>query len=190
MGTAAAFVLSVIAVYNLRMLDLFRYGASLESWTGFIFLFSTIGTHYLRPTSFKSQFLIICSTYWLVCSGHPQMMYYSLCGAALFVLVLPYFVATLPNVNQNEFPTMRRFWIQVAASVLAGILLASAYIAPFYFEFLADNAGRVGRDYNFAVSFVDTFLGTVNNFIQPLRSDVHGAFGGSSLSWSLLSFPC
>ncbi|MGB5616556.1 MAG: YfhO family protein [Desulfobacterales bacterium] len=180
-GTAAAFVLSVIAVYNLRMLDLFRYGASLESWTGFIFLFSTIGTHYLRPTSFKSQFLIICSTYWLVCSGHPQMMYYSLCGAALFVLVLPYFVATLPNVNQNEFPTMRRFWIQVAASVLAGILLASAYIAPFYFEFLADNAGRVGRDYNFAVSFVDTFLGTVNNFIQPLRSDVHGAFGGSSL---------
>ncbi|MEN8807651.1 MAG: YfhO family protein, partial [Desulfobacterales bacterium] len=180
-GTAAAFVLSIITVYNLRMLDLFRYGASLESWTGFIFLFSTIGSHYLRPTPFKSQFLIICSTYWLVCSGHPQMMYYSLCGAALFVLVLPYFVATLPNVNQNEFPTMRRFWVQTAASVLAGILLAAVYIAPFYFEFLADNAGRVGRDYNFAVSFVDTFWGTVNNFIHPLRSDVHGAFGSSSL---------
>ena len=180
-GTAAAFVLSIITVYNLRMLDLFRYGASLESWTGFIFLFSTIGSHYLRPTPFKSQFLVICSTYWLVCSGHPQMMYYSLCGAALFVLVLPYFVSTLPNVNQNEFPTMRRFWVQVAASVLAGILLAAAYIAPFYFEFLADNAGRVGSDYDFAVSFVDTFWGTVNNFIHPLRSDVHGAFGGSSL---------
>jgi len=180
-GTPSAFVLSVITVYNLRMLDLFRYGASLESWTGFIFLFTTIGTHYLRSTPFKSRFLIICSTYWLVCSGHPQMMYYALCGAALFVLVLPYFVAALPNVNQNEFSTMRRFRVQVAASVLAGIFLAAAYIAPFYFEFIADNAGRVGHDYTFAASFVDTFFGTVNNFIQPLRSDVHGAFGGSSL---------
>jgi len=177
----SAFVLSIITVYNLRMLDLFRYGASLESWTGFVFLFSTIGHHYLRPTPFKSRFLIICSTYWLVCSGHPQMMYYSLCGATLFVLVLPYFVAALPNANQAKFPTVRRFWLQTAALVLVGILLSAAYIAPFYFEFITDNAGRVGHDYTFAASFVDTFFGTVNNFIQPLRSDVHGAFGGSSL---------
>ena len=180
-GTAAAFVLSFITVYNLRMLDLFRYGASLESWTGFIFLFSSIGYHYLRPTPFKGPFLIICSTYWLVCSGHPQMMYYSLGGVALFVLILPYFVAALPTVTRDDFPTKRRFWGQVATFVFAGIVLAAAYIVPFYFEFLTDNAGRVGRDYNFAVSFVDTFLGTVNNFILPLRSDVHGAFGGSSL---------
>ena len=90
-GTAAAFVLSFITVYNLRMLDLFRYGASLESWTGFIFLVSTIGYHYLSPTPLKSPFLIICSTYWLVCSGHPQMMYYSLCGAALFTVLLTIF---------------------------------------------------------------------------------------------------
>ena len=32
-----AFLISTVTVYNLRMLDLFRYGASLESWTGLIF---------------------------------------------------------------------------------------------------------------------------------------------------------
>ena len=78
-------------------------------------------------------------------------------------------------------PTTRRFWIQVSVAVFVGVLLSAAYIAPFYNEFLVDNAGRVGRDYNFAVSFIDTFAGTINNFFQPLRSDVHGVFGGSSL---------
>ena len=180
-NTAASFILSFITVYNLRMLDLFRYGASLESWTGLIYLFSSIGYYYLRPTPIIGRLLIICSTYWLVCSGHPQMMYYALCGIALFVLILPKFVAVLTKVDPDPNLTIWRFWINVTVSVLAGIALTAAYTAPFYFDFLADNAGRVGSDYNFAVTFVDTVSGTINNFFQPLRSDVHSAFGGSSL---------
>ena len=130
-GIPSAFVLSIITVYNLRMLDLFRYGAALESWTGLIFLLSTIGHHYLRPTPFKSRFLIVCSTYWLVCSGHPQMMYYALCGAAIFVLVLPYFVASLPSLDQNEFPTIRRFWLHTAvATVAAEAILSGWALSP------------------------------------------------------------
>ena len=73
-----AFILSFVTVYNLRMMDLFRYGASLESWTGHIFLCSAIGCYYLKPTKWMKPLLIIGATYWLVCSGHPQMMYYGL----------------------------------------------------------------------------------------------------------------
>ena len=69
-----AFILSFVTVYNLRMMDLFRYGASLESWTGHIFLCSAIGCYYLKPTKWMKPLLIIGATYWLVCSGHPQMM--------------------------------------------------------------------------------------------------------------------
>jgi len=43
----ALFLVSILTVYNLRMLDLFRYGASLETWTGLICLCSAIGTYYL-----------------------------------------------------------------------------------------------------------------------------------------------
>ena len=186
---AAAFVLSFITVYNLRMLDLFRYGASLESWTGFIFLVSTLGYQYLKPTPIRGPLLIAGSTYWLVCSGHPQMMYYALCGAALFAIVLPFFVAVLPKIGSEDRISARRFWLQTAGPVFAGVLLSAAYIIPFYHDFLLDNAGRVGRDYTFAVSFIDTLSGTINNFFQPLRSDVHGVFGGSSLFLMAASVP-
>ena len=179
--TAFSLVLSFITVYNLRMLDLFRYGASLESWTGYIFLFTSIGYYYLRPTRIIGRLLIIFSTYWLVCSGHPQMMYYALCGIALFVLVFPKFVNALPKVPTYPDLTLWRFWSNVTASIIIGIILSSAYTVPFIFDFFLHNAGRVGSDYNFAVSFVDTISGTFNNFFLPLRSDVHGAFGGSSL---------
>ena len=42
-------------------------------------------------------------------------------------------------------------------------------------------AGRAGRTYAFAAGYTDTFIGTLDNFVRPLRSDVHGAFGGSYL---------
>ncbi len=41
LSTALAFVFSFITVYNLRMLDMFRYGASLENYVGFVMLSDT-----------------------------------------------------------------------------------------------------------------------------------------------------
>jgi hypothetical protein len=175
-----AFVLSLITVYNLRMLDLFRYGASLESWTGFLFLSSAIGLSYLKKT-LTSFFFIIGATYWLVCSGHPQMMYYGLLGACLFTLLAPYI---LPEILSQASPRKKevfRFWLRTGSCILIGILLSSAYIIPFYFDFVGSNAGRVAQDYLWADGFRDSFFGTLNNFFYPLRADVHGVFGGSSL---------
>ncbi len=56
-----------------------------------------------------------------------------------------------------------------------------AYAAPFYFDFMATNAGRVDQDYSWAAGNNDALWGTLANFFEPLAADAHGAFGGSTL---------
>ena len=176
-----AFVLSMVTVYNLRMLDLFRYGASLEGWTGHLFLCAAIGLYYLNPTKLKGPVFIICSAFWLICSGHPQIMYYGLLGTGLFTLVFPHYVATMLPDRQVDLRIASKFWLRIALFCLLALLLSSAYLLPYYFDFVRSNAGRVGQNYAWADMYRDTLMGTINNFFHPLRSDVHGAFGGSSL---------
>jgi hypothetical protein len=178
---AMAFLLSAITVYNLRMLDLFRYGASLESWSGFIFLCSAIGWNYIKPKQWLGFLGIIGSTYWLVCSGHPQMMYYGLLGAGLFALAVPFLIFELNPEKRIQPNRLLRFWAGIAVCCLLGILLSSAYLLPFYFDFIKLNDARVAQSYPWADTYRDTLIGTLNNFFLPLRSDVHGAFGGSPL---------
>jgi len=177
-----AFVISAATVYNLRILDLMRYGASFESWTGLLFLCAAMGWYCLKPTKLKGPLLIIAATYCLVCSGQPQMMYYAMIGAGMFAIVIPYFLSLmLPDRDINIRMAMK-FWGQAGLCIGAGIILSSAYTFPFYFDFIANNAGRVGRGYaDWADIYRDTFIGTLNNFFYPLRSDVHGVFGASSL---------
>ena len=180
-GVLFAFILSFVTVYNLRMLDLFRYGASLESWTGHLLLCGVIGLFCIRKNKRMGALWIPVSTYWLVSSGHPQMMYYGLFGAILFTIFIPYIVkALIPGRYLNKEETIK-FYLFVLFFGLIGILLSSAYTLPFYYEFLATNAGRVAQEYAWSNFFNDTFIGTVNNFFYPLRSNVQGAFGGSPL---------
>lgn len=181
LATVAALVISFVTVYHFRMLDLFRYGASLESWTGHIFLCAAIGFYCLKPKTWYRPLAIIGAVYWLVCSGHPQMAYYGFIGAGIFTLVLPYFLKEMKlsglDAERNVFQT----WLRIGLYCLAGIALTAAYIVPFYFDFLMMNAGRMGQSYSWADTYRDSFIGTINNFFYPLRSDVHGVFGGSSL---------
>ena len=84
-----SFIISFITVYNLRMLDLFRYGASLENYTGYLLLCLAMAFYYLKGVSpvvdnqdkkasiyrrFTGPALIIGATYLLITGGHPQMM--------------------------------------------------------------------------------------------------------------------
>jgi len=176
-----AFIISFITVYNLRMLDLFRYGASLESWTGHLFLCMALAEYYLHPTKVKGPLLIIGSTFWLVCSGHPQMMYYGLLGAGLFALAIPYFIEVIFQHRPADRHSTWKFWLRAFTLCGIGVLLSAAYIMPFYFDFLIWNTGRVSQSYLWADTYRDTLMGTFNNFFLPLRSDVNSGFGGSSL---------
>ena len=176
-----SFLLSFVTVYNLEMLEMFRYGASLESWTGFLFLCGAVGLYYIHPSRLSGPLLIIASTYWLVCSGHPQMMYYGLLGAGLFTLVIPFWVAAVSPEKTTEIKEVLSFWGKIALFCGAGIILSSAYIIPYYFDFVVTNARRVGQGYAWADQFQETFMGTLNNFFQPLWTSVHANFGGTAL---------
>lgn len=181
LDTLIAFLLSLITVYNLRMLDLFRYGASLETYTAHLLLCTAIGWYFISPTKVLGPICIIGSTYLLVCSGHPQMMYYGLLGAGLFLIIIPFFISDVLPEKVVNLRAVYRFWLRTGFFLFLGIALSLAYILPFYFEFIAMNAERVGRDYAWADSIRDTLTGTLSNFFMLFRSDVHGAFGGSSI---------
>jgi hypothetical protein len=176
-----AFIISLITIYNLRMLDLFRYGAALEGWTGFLLLCTAIGSYYLKPNKTLGPVWIVLTTYLLICSGHPQMVYYGLMGAGLFTLLLPHVVVRDNVLRRHPSKNSMRFCLHTLIFCMVGLLLASAYTLPFYFDFILDNAGRVGQSYAWADGGLDTLAGTFNNFLQPLLSDVHGGFGASYL---------
>ena len=179
LGWRWSFGLGALTVYNLRMLDLFRYGASLESWTGYLLLCAALGVHAMEPTPVRGPLTIVVSTAWLVCSGHPQMAFYGLIGAGALTLLLPWFCAAVSPGHPFRPRDALRFWLQAGACGIAAILLSAAYVVPFVFEFMPENQPKYL--YAWTDSFRDRAAGDLNNFFQPLRSDVHGAFGGSRL---------
>lgn len=179
-NTLFSFLLSLITVYNMRMLEAFRYGASLEAYTGYLLLCAVIGLYFISPSRWLGPLSIMGITYLLVCSGHPPMMFYGLLGAGLFTLIAPFFLVTmLPDMDVN-FKIALRFWIKVGLYICLGVLLSSAYIVPFYFEFVTTNIEYAHSGYQTHMG-QDTFVGALNNFFMPFISSVLSAFGGSSL---------
>jgi hypothetical protein len=179
--TDVAFIISFLTVYNQRMLDLFRYGASLENYTGFLLLCGAMAHFYVRPRRVAGPLSIIGATSLLICGGHPQMAYLGFIGAALMGLAIPPVVAAIKTDLTSSWRTASRFYATTGLCVGLGVLLASAYTLPFYFEFLQDAPSRVGRTYEWSASFSDRIGGALNSFFHPLRADVHGAFGSSPL---------
>jgi hypothetical protein len=178
-NTLFSFLLSLITVYNMRMLDMFRFAASLETYTGFLLVCAAIGWYFMKPERRLPPLCIIGATYILICSGHPTMMFYGLIGSGLFLLVIPFFLSHMIPDTQVSFKDALLFYLKTGCYMILGILLASAYILPFYFDFYKMNILRVTQAFD--PETTDTFFGTVSNFFMPLFSDVNGAFGGSSL---------
>lgn len=179
LNTLFSFLLSCITVYNLRMLDMFRFGASLETYTGFLFLCTSICWYFLKPSKLLGPLSIIGATYWLVCSSHPVMMYYGFLGTGLFLIVIPLFLSDM-TAKKFIFKDALMFWTKTGVYMFLGILLSSVYILPYYFDFIQWNVSRVSTGYNYSLS-LETFYGNISNFFMPLFSDIHNAFGGSYL---------
>jgi len=186
--TDVAFVLSFVTVYNMRVLDLFRFGASLENYTGHLFLCAAMIAHFVRPTRVAGPLLMIGATCLLVVGGHPQMMYYGLMASGLFALAAPFVLPHLLVRTPDPRATLR-FWGVVGGAMAAGIALASAYLVPLYFDFVAETGARVERAYHWSLMNCDTWGGALNSFFQPLNASVTGAFGGSALIAVVLVFP-
>lgn len=184
-----SFVISFITVYNLRMLDMFRYGASLENYLGYLFVCAAMCYYYLKPTRVVGPLGVIFSTYLLVCGGHPQMMYLGMLGVGLVVLLIPHSLAAICDGVEVNRPRAVRFYLRMGLFLCLGVLMASAYTLPFYFEFIGENATRVGRNYNWSLAYSDSVGGTFNSFFKPLHSVVMNTFGSSALIVLALFLP-
>lgn len=191
LGMVAAFLISFITVYNLRMLDMFRYGAALENYVGHILLCTAVGWYYITAKKRFGAICIVISTWLLVVGGHPQIMYISLLGAAVFYLITPFYMAhLLPDEAPLQGRRVWRYYLGAGLSATAGVLMASPYILPFCFEYLPDGYRSIaGTDFKWACGFQDTISGTLCNLFNPLHSNVHGAFGGSALILPVILIP-
>lgn len=181
LGLVPAFIISFITVYNLRMLDLFRYGAALENYTAYLLLCASMGFYYIRRSRFTGPLSMIASTYLLVCGGHPQMMYFGLLGALIICLAIPFVLSAIQPQLRSSARKIVKFYGISGCCIALGIFLASPYVVSFYDEFLTENTLRVGRSYAWSLAYSDSIGGALNNFFAPLNADVHGAFGSSPL---------
>lgn len=179
--TLLSFLLSFITTYNLRVIVFFRFAVPLEAHTGYLLLCSIIGLYFISPQKRLSPLAIIGVTYMLICSGQPPDIYYGLLAVGLFTFVAPFFISTILPDRRIDIIIAIRFWSKVGFSLCLGLALSSAYVLPFYFDFISDNVDRVNRDYTAALAYKDTFIGTLSNFFFPLRSNFYSSFGGSSL---------
>ncbi|MBN2525793.1 MAG: discoidin domain-containing protein [Deltaproteobacteria bacterium] len=178
-----ALLLSVITVYNMRMLDLFRYGASLENYTGYIVLCASLGFLFIEKNIIAAAIAVAISAWLLIVGGHPQMMYLGLLGAGVFAIVLPFCAAAIRLDLKSRISKryLIQYYLAAGIAVAVGLLLAAPYVFSFYGEFVSENAMRVGQDYQWSLIFTDTVGGVFNNIFAPLDTDVHGAFGSSSI---------
>jgi len=182
-------LLSTLAVYNLRMLDMFRFAATLEAWTGTWFVVAAAGWLWLDRRSRVAPFALVVATWWLVCSGHPQFAYFGAMAAGLAILALPSLGRAGLGAPADPWPTAWAFYLRSALWVGLGVCLSASLLLPFVFDFMAGNSGRVGREYTWTLSYSDTPAGILASFVLPLRADVHGAIGGTSLLLVALLLP-
>ncbi|MFO8048672.1 MAG: hypothetical protein R6U29_06525 [Desulfosudaceae bacterium] len=196
LGGLLSFFLSTVTVYNLRLLFLSWFGSPLEAWSGHILLSAAIGCYYLRPTAWKGPLLIIGATFWLLGCGHPVWVFYGLVTVAIFTLLLPFFLrliapadntAAEPGENGWRLPVLS-FWGRVAVFGGLGAALASAWIVPYYFDFIATNAGIVDQGYQWSLSLPEPAGEIFNNFFLPLRTG-YAMFAGTPLYLALVLIP-
>lgn len=178
-----SFLCTLPVVYNLRMLDSFRYGAALEGYTGMLLTAGTATLVFLDEERKSRVALLAASTYLLATSGHPQWFFLGLMGALFWVVLLPWLLTAI-----NPFPfdlsakRLSGYYWRVGLGIGAGLALASPYLLTFYFEFFSTNQSRAGNtSYEWTLAYSDGLRGELSNFLYPLHSDVHGAFGGSAL---------
>lgn len=185
-----AFVATFPVVYNLRMLDSFRYGASLDSYVAMLLIAAAAGFVFLDQESKKPVAFLSLGTYLIVVSGHPQWAFLGLMIAGLFAVLFPWAARAMdPACPRPERGQLGRYLKRLTAGFGSGLLFASPYLLAFYFEFFKTNQSRTNGDYAWSLGYADTTPGEFANFLFPLHADVHGAFGGSALFLLAALFP-
>ena len=181
-------LLSTITVYSPRLLLSFSVGGAATIWPGYLLLCTAVGAYCLKPTPRKGPLLIIGLSYWLLSAGFAEEIYFSLLGAGLFTLFIPFFLASVLPDWQASTKTVIIFWTHTAVFCLLGALLAAAFILPFMLDSMKET-GLILKDYSQAGVFSSTIPELISNFFDPLRSSPSGLLGGSPLLLMTLLIP-
>ncbi len=183
LGRVLAFMCTFPVVYNLRMLDSFRYGAALEGYTGMLLTAGAAALVFLDQSKRSRVLLLALGTYLLAVNGHPQWAFLGMAGALLWVAALPWLMAAMnPIPLRLSSARLKTYYGRTALGVGAGLAIAAPYLLTFYFEFFRTNQSRAANtSYEWTLAYSDGLRGELSNFFFPLHSDVHGAFGGSAL---------
>lgn len=185
-----AFLLTFPVVYNLRMLDSFRYAAALDGYVGILFVAAAGGFVFLDHRSKRPVALLGVSTYLVAVSGHPQWAFLGLLVAGIFALLFPWAARAIdPTLPRLEWRWVAQFIKRLSIGFGSGLLLASPYLLTFYFEYFKTNHSRAENDYGWTLGYADSFRGQIANFMFPLHADVHGAFAGSAFFLVAALFP-
>ncbi|MDY6906504.1 MAG: hypothetical protein SWH61_17670 [Thermodesulfobacteriota bacterium] len=188
LNRSLAFFLSTVTLYSTGMLFPFFYGSALDAWTGHLFLCAVIGLFFHKPSGIKGPLLIIFATYWLICSGHAEVMYYGLLSVGIFTILLPFFEVAIFSDRKIKLKTVLSFWLHTGMYCAVGLALSSVYVIPFYFE-IVKKLLLAHQNYALAGGLADTFLGCASNVFSPLRASVMASFGGNPLLPALILIP-
>jgi hypothetical protein len=176
---AYAFVVAMAGIFNLRMLNLFNYGASLQNYVGYILLCVAIVRYPLSRKGFVDGLFVAVATYLTICGGHPQMAYLGLLGAAFVFIVTPFFLASDSMALLPDRRQALRSVVGAIPWVGLGALLSSAYSVPFYLDFMGAGGARVDQSFRSAAGPFETTTATLlASIFAPLHADVNTSFGG------------
>ncbi|WP_041280553.1 hypothetical protein [Desulfosudis oleivorans] len=184
-----AFFISMVTVYSPRILLSFIYGAALHTWAAQILLCSAIGCYYLHATRWKGPLFIIAAAYWVINSGNPPEAYYGMLAATLFVLLLPYAMASHePGNKVDTLKARMAFWGKTGAFIVTAILLSAAYLLPLYFD-MVRKTWFPHQSYEQISYFLETPIGLISNFFLPLRPLFAANFSGTPLYLAVMLVP-
>jgi hypothetical protein len=181
-----SFILTCYLFYNLRLLDMFRYGASLESYTGMIGVISCI---FLYSINFKKYelFGVLFFSYYCITGGHPQIMYISYMIILFAWLFLPCILSGLILKDMNRGQLVREYYMPIGLTFVVSILLASPYLLSFYFDFITHNIARASRPYTWSIDLKTSWATLIASAIEPFEAGAYAAFyGGAIFLWSLI----
>ncbi len=182
-------LLSTLLLYNLRSLDLLRLGAPFEAWTGLWLVVAAACWLWVDRGSRWAPPSLALATGWLLGSGHPSYTVVASLGAAALVLTLPWLVPSAPDRRAETWPGPLAFQLRAAGyAALGGALVASLWL-PYLWDVLGTGCEGVEHSLDWTLRYADTPAGVLASLVLPLRADVHGAFGGSSLLLAGLLLP-
>ncbi|HSW47135.1 MAG TPA: hypothetical protein VLM89_16345 [Phycisphaerae bacterium] len=180
-GIAAGF----IYVFNLRMLDCFRYGSGLDAAVWLPVLVWLVDLIVERP---RLRWLVLyaLAQHMLVVSGHFQNAFYVMSFVAAWLLVRLW-------LNRSTATAGRRFrwWASrlgcMAGGVMLGLTLSAALLIPVVAQMMPLWTKRTlgGAAYYYEVHM--TWRDLLCNIFFPWLADIHSAFHWSQAGWLLLA---